>query len=103
LNRAIYNQVVAILQVILIGELETWINRGSVLCKLGKHNGAIQCYDIATEIIPNNAYVWYNKCLLLHKLERYKEANQWLIKTNWAISGLVEQSLSLFNRRTESL
>jgi len=51
-----------------------WRNKGSALYFLGKYDEAIECYDHAIKIDPNNPVVWNNKGLALYHLGKYDEA-----------------------------
>jgi len=51
-----------------------WRNKGGALYFLGKYDEAIECYDKAIEIDPNNSVVWNNKGLALNSLGKYDEA-----------------------------
>ncbi len=51
-----------------------WRNKGGALYSLGKYDAAIECYDKAIEIDPNDADVWNNKGLALNSLGKYDEA-----------------------------
>jgi tetratricopeptide (TPR) repeat protein len=54
--------------------------QGAALDKLGKHNGAIECFDKALQVDPNNPYAWTNKGYVLHGLGKYKEAIEYYDK-----------------------
>jgi len=41
---------------------------------MGKYGEAIECYDKALEIDPDEAGVWYNTGIILILLGRYEEA-----------------------------
>ena len=51
-----------------------WRNKGGALYFLGKYDEAIECYDKAIEIDPDNQVVWNNKGLALNSLGKYDEA-----------------------------
>ena len=59
---------------------EIWFNRGVDFSNLGKNQEALQAFDKALSIDPNNASVWYNKGIALSKL------------------GLIQDSLDAFNK-----
>ena len=49
------------------------ISEGLALYELGKYKEAIQCYDKAIDIDPDDADAYYNKGCALDSLEQYKE------------------------------
>ena len=51
-----------------------WRNKGGALYSLGKYDEAIECYDKAIKIDPDNSVVWNNKGLALNSLGKYDEA-----------------------------
>jgi tetratricopeptide (TPR) repeat protein len=51
-----------------------WFNKGNSLAKLGRLAEAINCYDRALEINPQQAKTWRNKGAILPKLGRFAEA-----------------------------
>jgi tetratricopeptide (TPR) repeat protein len=53
-----------------------WLDKGLALYDQGKYDEAIQAYDKAIEIDPQNADAWDNKGTTLHKLGKYDEAIQ---------------------------
>ena len=69
------------IQRITAGDLQiskdyAWYNKGTILGKLGRSREAIECFDKALEINPDNAYAWYNKGTILGKLGKYKQAKK---------------------------
>ncbi len=50
------------------------ILKGLALYNLRKYNEAMESYDRAIKIDPNNAYAWYNKGNALYALGKYNEA-----------------------------
>ena len=52
----------------------TWYNKGVTLTDLCEHNAALECYDKALKICPENEYAWHNKGFTLMALDRYEEA-----------------------------
>jgi tetratricopeptide (TPR) repeat protein len=50
------------------------ILKGLALYNLRKYNEAMESYDRAIKIDPNNAYAWYNKGNALYALGEYNEA-----------------------------
>jgi len=55
---------------------EYWNKKGDVLFKLYSHDEALQCFDKAIQLEPNNAEYWNKKGNALHNLYRYSEALQ---------------------------
>lgn len=49
-------------------------DKGITLVCLGKYEEAIQCYEQAIEIDPNDAVAWSNKGITLGWLGKYEEA-----------------------------
>jgi tetratricopeptide (TPR) repeat protein len=54
----------------------TWKNRGNSLAKQGNYEGALACYNSGLNIDPNNTDIWYNKSLILGKLDKSEESRQ---------------------------
>lgn len=50
-----------------------WYNRGVELSKLGRYEEAVDCYDQAINLDPNDASTWYGKGCALSGLARYLE------------------------------
>ena len=48
--------------------------KGLYLGKLGKYEKAIDAYNKAIEIDPQNSEAWYRKCFVLAKLGNHDEA-----------------------------
>ncbi|MFP3206731.1 MAG: tetratricopeptide repeat protein, partial [Hydrogenobaculum sp.] len=53
-----------------------WNNKGDALRNLKRYEEALQCYDKAIQLEPNNALYWNNKGDALRNLKRYEEALQ---------------------------
>jgi len=51
-----------------------WNNKGANLSELGRHEGALACFDRALELDPESKDAWVNKGAVLRKLERWAEA-----------------------------
>ena len=51
-----------------------WFQKGVSLDKLGRNKEALECYNKAIELNPENATYWHMKGLSLNRLERYEEA-----------------------------
>jgi tetratricopeptide (TPR) repeat protein len=56
--------------------LKEHIIKGNEYYYKKEYNNAIQCFDKAVEIDPNNAYAWYNKGAVLGDLLKHNEAIQ---------------------------
>lgn len=59
---------------------EEWLEEGIALYKLGKYDEAIECYDEAIEINPEDAVAWKFKGTALYELKRYDEAIKYFDK-----------------------
>jgi tetratricopeptide (TPR) repeat protein len=57
-----------------LDESDTWINEGDALYGQYKLESAINAYNKAIEIQPQNAKAWSNKGLALHEQGKYNEA-----------------------------
>jgi len=57
-----------------------WYNEGTILASQGRYNEAIQAYDTAIELNPDNEKAWCNKGAVLGKQGMYDEAIQALDK-----------------------
>ena len=55
-------------------DAKEWLNKGNEFAKRGNYPKAIEAYDKAVEIDPQNAKAWYNKGVALGELERHQEA-----------------------------
>ena len=53
---------------------DAWYNKGRSLAKLGQQEEAIECFDVAIRLNPENYYSWRNKGYSLDELERHEEA-----------------------------
>ncbi len=53
---------------------EAWSNKGAALAQSGQFEEALECYDRAIELKPDDAGAWNNKGIALYSLERYEEA-----------------------------
>jgi Flp pilus assembly protein TadD len=85
---------------------EDWFNKGIALEDLGKYDEAIQAFDKALELDPQNAEAWSEKGYALGELGKYDEAIQALDKAieldpqnaeAWSEKGVV---LELLNKTT---
>ena len=57
-----------------IVQAKLWNNRGTALANLGKHQQAIECFDKAIEINPNDVNIWNSKGTAFHYLSKYQQA-----------------------------
>ena len=55
-------------------------NKAQALSTIEKYAEAIECYDKALEINPQNADAYYNKAQALSTIEKYAEAIEYMIK-----------------------
>ena len=53
---------------------DTWINRGVVLGKMGRHQEELKSYETAAELNPEDNDAWVNKGVALGKLGDNEEA-----------------------------
>ena len=53
---------------------ERWINRGNDYLKSEKFTDALECFQAAISVNPNNAVAWFKKGYVLHEQEKYDEA-----------------------------
>jgi tetratricopeptide (TPR) repeat protein len=53
---------------------EIWYGKGLIFNKLGKYGEALEFFEKALELDPDNAETWYEKGLSLKKLKQYQEA-----------------------------
>ncbi|MEO9320129.1 MAG: tetratricopeptide repeat protein [Nitrososphaera sp.] len=53
---------------------DEWVKHGEDLANSNRPEEAIQAFDKAIEILPQNAYAWGDKALMLDKLGRTDEA-----------------------------
>ncbi len=51
-----------------------WYHRGQVFCTMRKFDEAIDCYDKALELSPDDPVLWRRKGFALIKIGRYREA-----------------------------
>ena len=58
-------------------ESEAWCERATALCDSGRYEEALQAYDKALELNPDDSMTWYNKGnVLFCYLDRRDEALQ---------------------------
>jgi tetratricopeptide (TPR) repeat protein len=50
---------------------DTWYNKAFDFDNLGEYEEAIECYDAAIELDPEDSIAWYNKGVALVKISRY--------------------------------
>jgi tetratricopeptide (TPR) repeat protein len=53
---------------------KVWSNRGTALANLGKYQQAIECFDKAIEINPDDISIWNSKGTAFHYLSKYQQA-----------------------------
>jgi tetratricopeptide (TPR) repeat protein len=51
-----------------------WYTKGTALGNLGKYEQAIECFDKAIKINPNEPKIWYTKGIALGNLGKYEQA-----------------------------
>ncbi len=62
------------------GAPQDWLSRGVALGLLGRHQEALESFDKAIELDPNNALAWLNRGAALYALGRHQEALDLLFK-----------------------
>ena len=55
-----------------------WVSKGVILHSLGRHDGAIDCYDRALDIDTRNTFAWIDKGVALQSLCRHDRCNRLL-------------------------
>jgi superkiller protein 3 len=55
-------------------KLQKWMKKGETLCRSGKYEEAIECFDKAIGLNSNHADAWFDKGYCLNNLGRYEEA-----------------------------
>ena len=53
---------------------EIYLNKAISLAELERFEEALECYDKATTLEPNDSLLWYNKGVVLTDLERFDDA-----------------------------
>jgi tetratricopeptide (TPR) repeat protein len=56
------------------GQAKDWLEKGSCLDNLERYDEALESFDRAIELDPNDGEAWVMKGSVFYKLERYKEA-----------------------------
>jgi pentatricopeptide repeat protein len=56
------------------GFSDAWLDRATVLYENGRYEEALQAYEKALELNPDDSYVWCEKGFTLFSLDRYEEA-----------------------------
>jgi tetratricopeptide (TPR) repeat protein len=59
---------------------EAWVAKGDILCSLGLHELANQCYNRSLAINPDNVLTWVSKSIALNKLGKHDEVEIALAK-----------------------
>jgi tetratricopeptide (TPR) repeat protein len=72
-----------------------WIYQGQVLKQLQQYEEALNAYDRALALNPNDAETWTDRGLILEQLGRYAEA---LTAHEWAVKVNPKYSLALVNQ-----
>lgn len=54
--------------------VNAYANKASSLSDIGKHDEAIECYDKALSLRPEDSDIYFNKGVDLRKMKRYNEA-----------------------------
>ena len=57
-----------------VGPSDSWNLKGIILNRLGRYEEAINCFDVALNINPENYYAWANKGDVLYEQGNYEEA-----------------------------
>ncbi|RKY72911.1 MAG: hypothetical protein DRQ14_05230 [Candidatus Latescibacterota bacterium] len=73
------------------GNARDWLSRGLVLGNLGRHEEALESFDKAIELDPNNALAWFNRGRALYALGRHQEALDLLFKALHHFTGREEE------------
>jgi tetratricopeptide (TPR) repeat protein len=55
---------------------KSWIKKGRALVSSGRYEEALQAYDKALTLNPDDSDSWHRKSIELYKLCRYEEARQ---------------------------
>ena len=63
-------------QVFISYAVKSWIKRGTAFDDSGNHEEALQAYEKALTLNPDDSDAWYNKGKTLDKLSRHEEALQ---------------------------
>lgn len=56
------------------GTAAGWLDRGSLLTRVERYDGALTCFDKAATLEPGNADMWSNRGCVLDRMKRYEEA-----------------------------
>jgi tetratricopeptide (TPR) repeat protein len=59
---------------------EAWAAKADILCSIGLHELANQCYNRSLAIDPDNGLTWVSKSIALSKLGKHDEAKMALAK-----------------------
>ena len=60
--------------VVIRGQAQDWLEKANCLHNLERYDEALESFDRAIELDPNDGEAWVMKGIVFYKLERYKEA-----------------------------
>lgn len=74
-------------------------NKGLILSELGRHHEALECHDAALRLDPESGLVWFNKAAALNNMDRFKEAEELLVKSAELGCQEANEALNLVRQR----